>query len=62
VGKLTPLMDNYYDLARYGSDVFCEHVELKEAARRLFESDIPLLQPQLIEAEVERLATAGAAK
>jgi chromosome segregation protein len=59
VGKLAPLMDNYYDLARYGSDVFAEHVVVKEAAHALFSSDIPILHPELIEvAESQLLAAA----
>ncbi len=61
VGKLTPLMDNYYDLARYCSDVFAEHVRVKEAAHRLFTSDIPLLHPELIDAaELELVAATKA--
>lgn len=61
VGKLAPLMDNYYDLARYGADVFAEHVVVKEAARALFSSDIPMLHPELIDtAEAELLAAAKA--
>lgn len=61
VGKLTPLMDNYYDLARYGYDVFAEHVVIKEAAHELFVSDIPMLHPELIDAaEAQLLAAAGA--
>lgn len=59
VGKLAPLMDNYYDLARYGSDVFAEHVVVKEAAHALFSSDIPMLRPELIDvAESQLLVTA----
>ena len=61
VGKLAPLMDNYYDLARYGSDVFAEHVVVKEAAHALFSSDIPMLHPELIDAaEFQMLAAARA--
>lgn len=61
VGKLAPLMDNYYDLARYGADVFAEHVVVKEAAHALFSSDIPMLHPELIDtAEAELLAAAKA--
>lgn len=53
------MMDNYYDLARYGSDVFAEHVVVKEAAHALFSSDIPILHPELIDvAESQLLATA----
>jgi chromosome segregation protein len=61
VGKLAPLMDNYYDLARYGADVFAEHVVVKEAAHALFSSDIPMLHPELIDqAEAGLLAAARA--
>lgn len=60
VGKLSPLMDNYYDLARYGMDIFAEHVVIKEAAHRLFTTDIPLLHPELIDAkEAQLLAAEG---
>ncbi|HBO3911251.1 SbcC/MukB-like Walker B domain-containing protein [Pseudomonas aeruginosa] len=59
VGKLTPLLDNYYDLVRYGPDVFVEPVWVKEPARRLLTSDIPLLHPELIDAQVA-LLTEGA--
>jgi len=55
VGKLAPLMDNYYDLTRYGSDVFVEHVGIKEAAHALFSSDIPMLHPELIDAAESQL-------
>ncbi|MBX3656502.1 MAG: hypothetical protein KF686_20180 [Ramlibacter sp.] len=61
VGKLTPLMDNYYDLARYGADVFAELVVVKEAAQELFTSDIPLLHPELVDAAERQLALSGTA-
>lgn len=62
VGKLTPLMDNYYDLARYGADVFAELVRLKEAAHHLFTSDIPILHPELIDAAELKLIEAAKAR
>lgn len=62
VGKLAPLMDNYYDLARYGSDVFAELVVVKEAAHQLFTSDIPLLHPELVDAVEQQLASSAASR
>jgi len=56
VGKLAPLMDNYYDLARYGADVFAEHVVVKPAAQELLTSDIPLLHPELVDAAEREFA------
>lgn len=55
VGKLAPLLDNYYDLVRYGADVFVDHVRVKEPARRLLSSDIPLLHPELLDAKEAQL-------
>lgn len=62
VGKLAPSMDNYYDLARYGSDVFAELVVVKEAAHQLFTSDIPLLHPELVDVAERQLASSAAAR
>jgi uncharacterized coiled-coil DUF342 family protein len=55
VGKLAPLLDNYYDLVRYGADVFVEQVRVKEPARRLLSSDIPLLHQELLDAQEAQL-------
>jgi hypothetical protein len=49
VGKLTPVMENYYELVRFGTDVFPMLVRCKESARKLFTSDIPLVNPDLID-------------
>lgn len=57
VGKLAPLLDNYYDLVRYGADVFVEQVRVKEPARRLLSSDIPLLHQELLDAQEAQLIT-----
>ena len=41
-------------------DFFAEHVVIKEAAHRLFTTDIPLLHPELIDAkEAQLLAAEG---
>lgn len=49
VGKLVPVLDSYYDLDRFGSDVFTSEVVVKEDARRLLETDMPSRNPQLVE-------------
>lgn len=49
VGKLVPVLDSYYDLDRFGSDVFSSEVIVKEDARRLLETDMPSRNPQLVE-------------
>lgn len=48
VGKLIPVLESYYDLDRFGSDVFTAEVIVKEDARRLLESDMPSHNPQLV--------------
>ena len=55
VGKLLPVLDSYYDLDRFGSDVFTSEVIIKDNARRLLESDMPSRNPQLIEQMVAQL-------
>lgn len=55
VGKLTPILDSYYDLDRYGSDVFVGEVVINEAAKDLFKSDMPDLNPALLEQAVEQM-------
>jgi hypothetical protein len=44
-----PVLDSYYDLDRFGSDVFTSEVIVKEDARRLLETDMPSRNPQLVE-------------
>ncbi|WP_040578258.1 hypothetical protein [Methylomicrobium album] len=53
--QLAPLLDNYYDLVRYGADVFVEQVRVKEPARRLLSSDIPLLHQELLDVQEAQL-------
>lgn len=55
VGKLLPVLDSYYDLDRFGSDVFTSEVMIKDDARRLLESDMPSRNPQLVEQLVAQL-------
>ncbi|WP_435626575.1 SbcC/MukB-like Walker B domain-containing protein [Candidatus Ferrigenium straubiae] len=56
VGKLTPILDSYYDLDRYGADVFFEETVIKEKAKKLMESDMPERNPALVEKMVEQLS------
>ena len=49
VGKLVPVLDSYYDLDRFGSDVFTAEVLVKDDAKMLLESDMPSRNPQLVE-------------
>lgn len=55
VGKLLPVLDSYYDLDRFGPDVFTSEVIVKDDARRLLESDMPIRNQQLIEQMVAQL-------
>lgn len=55
VGKLLPVLDSYYDLDRFGADVFTSEVMIKDNARRLLESDMPSRNPQLVEQLVAQL-------
>jgi chromosome segregation protein len=59
IGKLLPVLDTYFDLTRFGPDVFVERVIVKEAARRLLQSDLPERNPQLVEDKVRQLALAA---
>lgn len=56
VSKLTPTLDNYYELFRFGPDVVTEQVVVKEYARQLMQSDMPSLNPGLLDRRVEQLA------
>ena len=55
VGKLTPVLDSYYDLDRYAGDVFTEEVLIKDEAKRLLESDMPNQNPHLVKQMIEQL-------
>jgi chromosome segregation protein len=57
VGKLVPILDSYYDLDRFGSDVFTSEVIVKEDARRLLETDMPSRNPQLVEQMAVKFAS-----
>jgi chromosome segregation protein len=54
--KLTAVLDSYYDLTRFGPDVFVEKIVVKEAARQLMQSDMPERNPHLIERKVAQLS------
>jgi chromosome segregation protein len=53
--KLLSLVDSYYELSRYGTDVFPEHVVVKEPARKLMQSDMPVRNPELLQRALEGL-------
>lgn len=57
VGKLIPVLESYYDLDRFGSDVFTAEVIVKEDARRLLESDMPSRNPQLVAQIAEKFGS-----
>ncbi|MEJ8850191.1 SbcC/MukB-like Walker B domain-containing protein [Variovorax rhizosphaerae] len=54
--KLTAVLDSYYDLTRFGPDVFVELVRIKDKARALMQSDMPERNPGLFAKRVEQLA------
>ena len=58
VGKLTPVIQSYYDLERSGSDVFTEEVIIKPQAHKLLESDMPSRNPQLVAKTIEQMTLA----
>lgn len=57
VGKLIPVLESYYDLDRFGSDVFTAEVIVKEDARRLLESDMPSRNPRLVAQIAEKFGS-----
>lgn len=59
-GKLTPMTSSLYELIRYGGDVFCEPTHFTEQMHRLMTSDMPMLNPQLID-EAEQTIVEGKA-
>lgn len=58
-GKLASVLGSLYDLFRSGSDVFAEEAVIKEPARRLMISDMPMQNPDLVDRMVEKLAAAA---
>lgn len=58
VGKLIPVLDSYYDVFRpdNGADAYFSHVQIKEAAKKLLQSDIPELHPHLVEQKMQQLS------
>jgi chromosome segregation protein len=58
VGKLIPVLGSYYDLDRFGSDVFTEEILIKDGAESMFESDMPTRNPELVAKMVEQLSLA----
>ncbi len=59
VGKLVPVLDSYYDLDRFGSDVFTTEVIVKDKAKHLLESDMPNRNPQLVEQMAVKFGSAA---
>lgn len=56
VGKLVPVLDSFYDLNRFGSEVFpIEHV-VKDPAKDLLLRDIPGHNPKLVEERIAQLS------
>jgi hypothetical protein len=58
-GKLVSVLGSLYDLFRVGSDVFAEEEVIKEPARALMISDMPMQNPELIDLMVEKIAAAA---
>jgi chromosome segregation protein len=58
VGKLMPVLDSYYDVFRpdNGVDAYFSHVQIKEAAKTLLQSDIPEMHPHLVEQKMQQLS------
>ncbi|MDR7334328.1 SbcC/MukB-like Walker B domain-containing protein [Roseateles asaccharophilus] len=57
--KLTAVLDSYYDLTRFGPDVFVEWMRVTEQARQLLQSDMPGRHPHLLDAKVQQLSLVG---
>lgn len=55
-GKLASVLGSLYDLFRSGPDVFAEEAVIKEPARALMISDMPMQNPDLVDRMVEKLA------
>ena len=56
LAKLAPVADTIYELMRAQFDVFKEKIEMKEAGRKLFLSDMPSEHPDLLKDAVAALA------
>lgn len=57
--KLTAVLDSYYDLTRFGPDVFVHWIGVNEQARQLLQSDMPSRHPHLLDAKVQQLSLVG---
>ncbi len=55
IGKLIPVIDSYYDVFRpeKGPDAFADFIQVKEPAKKLLQSDIPELNPALIQRQID---------
>jgi chromosome segregation protein len=54
-GKLASVLGSMYDLFRSDSDVFIEEAVIKEPARRLMVSDMPMQNPDLVDRMIDKL-------
>jgi hypothetical protein len=59
VGKLTPVLDSFYDLSRFGAEVFPNETVVKESSTTLFREDIPGQNPALVARRIEQLSLIG---
>ncbi|MDB5761840.1 MAG: hypothetical protein JWQ21_835 [Herminiimonas sp.] len=57
VGKLIPVLDSYYDVFRpdNGANAYFSHVQIKESAKTLLQSDIPEMHPELVEQKMQQI-------
>lgn len=55
-GKLASVLGSLYDLFRSGADVFVEEAVIKEPARTLLISDMPMQNPDLVDQMIEKLS------
>lgn len=55
VGKLTPVLDSFYDLSRFGTEVFPNETVIKDSSTTLFKHDIPGQNPALVAQRIEQL-------
>lgn len=54
-GKLAPMTDSLYEFVRYDADVFHDVTHFTEKLQQLMTSDMPMLNPQLVDAAEQAL-------
>jgi len=57
IGNFVSTVDNYYDLWRYGADVDAEEYIVKEEGKKLMTSDIPDVNPGLVQQAILDMPT-----